>query len=147
MSMDWTYQGNIVTEMPESCTGFVYIITNITNNKKYIGKKLARFKKSKTRTVKLKNGNKKRKRIRYTIESDWKDYFGSNQELLEDVQLLGADKFSREILYYCTSKAECSYLELIEQIRRRVLESADYYNGIIQVRIHKNHVNERVQKY
>lgn len=145
--MDWTYQGNIVTEMPESCTGFVYIITNITNDKKYIGKKLARFKKSKSRVVKLKNGNKKRKKVRYTVESDWKDYYGSNQELLQDVQVLGADKFSREILYYCTSKAECSYLELIEQIRRRVLESADYYNGIIQVRIHKNHVNERVQKY
>lgn len=145
--MDWTYRGNIVTEMPESCTGFVYIITNITNDKKYIGKKLARFKKSKSRVVKLKNGNKKRKKVRYTVESDWKDYYGSNQELLQDVQVLGADKFSREILYYCTSKAECSYLELIEQIRRRVLESADYYNGIIQVRIHKNHVNERVQKY
>lgn len=145
--MDWTYQGNIVTEMPESCTGFVYIITNITNDKKYIGKKLARFKKSKSRVVKLKNGNKKRKKVRYTVESDWKDYYGSNQELLQDVQVLGADKFSREILYYCTSKAECSYLELIEQIRRRVLESADYYNGIIQVRIHKNHVNERIQKY
>lgn len=147
MIMDWTYQGEIITQMPEGCVGFVYMITNTTNDRKYIGKKLARFKKSKRRVVKLKNGNKKRKNIRYTVDSDWATYYGSNKELLEDVQSLGEAVFKREILYYCTSKAECSYLELIEQIRRRVLESPDYYNGIIQVRIHKNHVNERVQKY
>jgi hypothetical protein len=138
--MQWTYQGNIVDNLPEECVGFVYLITNLTNNRKYIGKKLAKFSKTTYKTIKLKNGNKKKKRIRGKIESDWRDYYGSNIELNKDVETLGTDKFTREILYYCESKAECSYIEAREQFRRRVLESNDYYNGHIQVRVHGSHI-------
>jgi len=138
--MTWLYQSAPVEILPEDCAGFVYIITNLTNNRKYIGKKLAKFSKTKYQTVKLKNGTKKKKRIRSKIDSDWQTYYGSSPELLQDVNELGIENFTREILYYCKSKAECSYIEAREQFTRRVLESQDYYNGIINCRIHGSHI-------
>jgi hypothetical protein len=138
--MTWLYQSQPVESLPEDCVGFVYLITNLTNQRKYIGKKLAKFSKTTYKTVKLKNGTKKKKRIRGKIDSDWQTYFGSSPELLKDVAQLGAKNFHREILYYCQSKAECSYIEAREQFTRRVLESTDYYNGIINCRIHGSHI-------
>jgi len=138
--MTWLYQSAPIETLPEDCAGFVYIITNLTNQRKYIGKKLAKFSKTKYQTVKLKNGTKKKKRIRSKIDSDWQTYYGSSPELLQDVNELGTENFSREILYYCKSKAECSYIEAREQFTRRVLESTDYYNGIINCRIHGSHI-------
>ncbi len=138
--MTWTYHGQTVDELPEDCVGFVYIITNTISGRKYIGKKLAKFSKTTYKTVKLKNGNKKKKKIRSKIDSDWRDYYGSNQELQADVQKLGAENFTREILFYCKSKAECSYIEAREQFTHKVLESKDYYNGHIQVRVHGSHI-------
>ena len=138
--MDWIYQGHAITELPEDCVGFVYIITNTTNGRKYIGKKLSKFSKTTLKTVKLKNGTKKKKKIRSKIDSDWRDYYGSSPELHKDIELIGKDKFTREILYFCKSKAECSYIEAREQFDRRVLESADYYNGHVQVRVHGSHI-------
>ena len=138
--MSWYYQNEIVETLPEDCIGFVYIITNNITGRKYIGKKLAKFSKTTYKTVKLKNGNKKKKKIRSKIDSDWREYYGSNDQLNKDVETLGAENFRREILYYCTSKAECSYIEAREQFSRRVLESDDYYNGHIQVRVHGSHI-------
>ena len=138
--MSWFYQGSLVETLPEDCVGFVYLITNTKNSRKYIGKKLAKFSKTSTRTVKLKNGNKKKKKIRSKIDSDWRDYYGSSPELSKDVESLGKENFSREILFYCKSKSECSYVEAREQFSRKVLESADYYNGHIQVRVHGSHI-------
>jgi hypothetical protein len=133
--MSWTYQGKLIETLPEDCLGFVYLITNTTNNRKYIGKKLAKFQKTTQKTVKLKNGNKKKKKIRSQIDSDWKTYYGSSPNLTADIQALGADKFTREILYLCKTKAEMSYIEAREQFDRRVLETDDYYNGIINLRV------------
>jgi hypothetical protein len=127
--MEWKYNNIPVDELPEGCEGFVYLITNLTNDKKYIGKKLARFKKTKPPLK-----GKKNKR-RSTIESDWRDYWGSSDRLNEDVALLGPSNFTREILYYCTSRSELSYLEAREQFDRKVLETDEYYNGIINVRV------------
>lgn len=138
--MSWQYQGNNIDELPEDCVGFVYLITNTTSGRKYIGKKLAKFSKTTYKTVKLKNGNKKKKKIRSKIDSDWREYYGSNEQLNKDVALLGADVFTREILYLCKSKAECSYIEAREQFRHQVLESADWYNGHIQLRVHGSHI-------
>jgi len=138
--MSWYYNDAIVESIEEEYIGFVYIITNLTNNRKYIGKKLAKFAKTTVRTVKLKNGNKKKKRIRGKIESDWRDYYGSNDELQADVIKLGLDNFRRDILYFCKTKAECSYIEAREQFSRRVLESDEYYNGQISVRVHGSHI-------
>ena len=87
--MTWLYQGTVVDSLPEDCVGFVYMITNLTNNRKYIGKKLAKFSKTTYKTIKLKNGNKKRKKIKGKIESDWRDYYGSSNELLKDIENIG----------------------------------------------------------
>ena len=138
--MTWTYQGSIVNELPEDCVGFVYLITNTVSGRMYIGKKLAKFSKTTYKVVKLKNGTKKKKKIRSKIDSDWQTYYGSNIELNKDVEKLGTENFTREILYYCKSKAECSYIEAREQFERKVLESNDYYNGHIQVRVHGSHI-------
>lgn len=141
--MSWYYQNEVVEELPEDCVGFVYLITNNVNGRKYIGKKLAKFSKTTYKIVKLKNGNKKRKKIRGKIDSDWREYYGSNDQLSKDVEQLGNENFRRDILYYCKSKAECSYVEAREQFSRHVLESDNYYNGQISVRVHGSHIKGR----
>jgi hypothetical protein len=138
--MSWTYQEAVVETLPEDCIGFVYLITNTTNGRMYIGKKLAKFSKTTYKTVKLKNGTKKKKKIRNKIDSDWREYYGSSPNLTADIEALGKENFKREILFYCKSKSECSYIEAREQFSRRVLESNDYYNGHIQVRVHGSHI-------
>jgi hypothetical protein len=130
----------VVESLPDDCVGFVYLITNKTNDRKYIGKKLAKFSKTAYKTVVLKNGTKKKKKIKSKIDSDWITYYGSSVELSKDIALLGEDSFTREILFYCKSKAECSYIEAREQFSRRVLESTEYYNGQISVRVHGSHI-------
>ena len=129
MSADWTYQGEKIDAIPDQYEGFVYLITNTTNNKKYIGKKLAKFK-----TTKPPLKGRKNKRRGYK-ESDWKTYWGSSDLLQEDVAKLGEDKFTREIIHFCESRGVMSYLEAKEQFDREVLLNDDYYNGIINVRI------------
>lgn len=126
---DWTYNGEVVDNLPEDCEAFVYLITNNTNDKKYVGKKLAKFK-----TTKPPLKGKKNKRRGYK-ESDWQTYWGSSDNLKEDVKALGEDKFTREILYFCPSRGVASYLEAREQFERKVLLRDDYYNGIINVRV------------
>ena len=138
--MTWHYNNQSVETLPDDCIGFVYQITNNLSGRKYIGKKLAKFSKTTYKTVKQKNGTKKRKKIRSKIDSDWREYYGSSPELTADVINLGTENFTREILYYCKSKSECSYIEAREQFTRKVLESTDYYNGHIQVRVHGSHI-------
>lgn len=135
--MQWTYNGKEIDSIPDEYEGFVYLITNTTTGQKYVGKKLAKFK-----TTKPPLKGRKNKR-RYKVESDWQTYYGSNDELNTDVEQLGTDKFTREILYYCNSKSECSYLEAREQFSRKVLESNEYYNGIIQVKVHGKGINKQ----
>lgn len=138
--MTWLYENQVVETLPDTCVGFVYLITNLISGRKYIGKKLAQFTKTSYKTIKLKNGNKKRKKIKSKIESDWQDYYGSSNELLKDIEKLGKENFKREILKYCNSKAECSYIEAKLQFHYGVLESKDYYNNNIQVRVHGSHI-------
>ena len=127
--MTWTYKTQLVEQIPEGYIGFVYLITNLTTEQKYIGKKLAQFKRTKPPLK-----GKKLKR-RSTVESDWRTYWGSSDRLNADIESLGPENFTREILYYCTSKAELSYIEAREQFERKVLETNEYYNGIINVRV------------
>jgi hypothetical protein len=129
--MSWFYKDKEVLDIPEGMIGFVYIITNTTNDRKYIGKKLTQFKRSKKP---LKGRTNKR---RYTVESDWQEYYGSSDELSADVEKLGKDKFKREIMFWCKNKSELSYIEAREQFTHKVLESNDWYNGHIRVRVHQ----------
>ena len=115
--MKWQYNGSDFDEVPKGMEGFVYLITNLVNNKKYIGKKHFW-----TRQKNKKTGRRK------TEESDWKDYFSSSDELKADVKVLGKDKFLREILYLCPHKKSMSYYETYEQFTRNVLMNEEYYN-------------------
>ena len=128
----WLYNEKPFTDdMIGSYVGFVYLITDLNNGRKYVGQKL--FWTPKTRIVKG-----KKKKIK--VVSDYKDYFGSNEELKERVKKLGPDAFKREILYLCNSKGTMNYLELREQIDRRVMETDDYYNSFVGGKIHRKHI-------
>jgi len=134
---DWIYQGlKFTPDEPftyerygKEWYGFVYCITNRATNKKYIGKKF--FWKAKTLPI----TKKRKRRQRLKVESDWRDYWGSNKHLQEDVAQCGKDMFYREILHLCKTKGECAYMETKEQFEREVLLSEQYYNGIINCRI------------
>jgi hypothetical protein len=142
--MTWLYQNTPVETLPEDCIGFVYLIVNNQSGRKYIGKKLAKFSKTTYKTVKQKNGIKKRKKIRSKIDSNWREYWSSSDELKKDIVSLGQDNFTREILFYCKSKSECTYIEARTQFERKVLESDDYYNGQISCRIHGSHIIDKL---
>lgn len=129
--MTWLYQGNPFENVGEYY-GFVYIITNKKTNRQYIGKKFFW-------STKRKQVNKKRKT--YKVESDWKDYWSSSDELKQDVQTIGQEFFTREIIHLCPSKGTTNYLEAKEQFVRGVLENRDlWYNSWIQVKVHRTHV-------
>lgn len=130
----WWFNGAIFTDtdLLDNYIGFVYCISDTINNKKYIGKKL--FKKTKRRQIKGKSK-------RFLIASDWKEYFGSNKELIDKVSELGYTNFKREILRLCTSKGECSYFEAKAQFEvGAILKPDQYYNAWISVRCRREHL-------
>jgi hypothetical protein len=134
MGLNWKYNGVDFTEdLVGDNIGFVYLITNKVTNRKYVGKKLFHF--SKTKQVK---GKKKK----FKVNSDWHTYYGSNTELQNDVILHGQENFERVILHLCKSKGECSYLEAKEQFNRNVMESDEFYNTWIMVRVRKSHIKD-----
>lgn len=132
--MTWLYNKEPVNEIPEGTYSFVYLITNLTSGRKYIGKKLFWF----TKTKMIKGKKKKVK-----SESDWKEYWSSSEEVKKDVELLGKENFIREILHMCPNKGTASYFEAKEQMINEVLEYPDkWYNGQIQCRVHRNHIKK-----
>ena len=138
----WTYNGEEFTsEMFGDYIGFVYIITIKHTGKKYLGKKLFT---STRRLAPLKGKTRKRK---VTEESDWMDYYGSSEEVKIIVEEMGADNFDREIIHLCDKKGEMSYLEAKEQFDRGVLLSDEWYNGIVNCKIHKSHVKGLREKF
>ena len=114
----WKFQGRNITSTPPDTWGFVYIITNILNNKKYIGQKSFYSVKS----------NPKTKNKKSIVESNWENYYGSNKILKADVKKHGVDYFKREILMFCTCKSDLNYYEMKYQVVNEVLESDEWYN-------------------
>ena len=136
MGINWLYNLEVFTDDQIGDNyGFVYQITNLTNGKKYIGKKF--FYSAKTKMVK---GKKKK----YKAPSDWKTYYGSSDSLAKDVLQLGSDNFKREILHLCKTKGVCGYLEAKEQFIRDALIRDDYYNTWIMVRVRKSHIQNLI---
>ena len=131
--MTWIYEKEPLTEIPEGMIGFVYMITNQANGMKYIGKKNFYF--SKTKQVKG-----KKKRIK--VESDWKEYYGSNKALVEHVSLFGDNKFVREIIHLCKTKGEMTYYETKHIFATDAVISEKYYNDWVMCRVRKNHIKK-----
>jgi hypothetical protein len=136
MTSEWTYKGQLFTEdLIENNFGFVYLIKNLTNQRQYIGKKF--FTKSGRKQT-----NGKIKKIRKS--SDWQTYWSSSEELKADVKSLGEENFTREILYLCKTKSECSYRETREIFMRDALLTETYYNSWVSCKIHKAHVLNKI---
>lgn len=131
----WFYKGKEFTsEDIKDYTCFVYMITNLENSKKYIGKKTFV---SVRRKPPLKGKKRKRKVV---SESNWKKYYGSSDYLNEDLKKIGEDKFHREIIRLCKTKGEASYFEAKMQFEHDVLLSDEYYNNWISVKVTGSHL-------
>ena len=135
---EWIHDGTTFDpdeEYLKDFVGFVYLLTNESTGKMYVGKK---FFWATRRLPPLKGKKLRRKKV---MQSDWKTYHGSSgdvQRLVEDGEV-----FTREILHLCTSKGECSYLEAKEQFDRDVLLSDEYYNEFIGCKIHSRHLTKK----
>ena len=140
--MEWYYQGKPIEfgegELdPKKIYGFVYVIRNLLNGRKYIGKKFFWSKRTMVR---------KGKKLKSTIESDWRKYCGSNGPLLEDIKEFGAQNFEKEIIHLCASKSECAYLEAKEQFALDAILDANFYNDWIAVKVTRRHLMKFIQK-
>jgi len=130
----WYYNDKLYEATPEEFQGFVYEITELDTNKKYIGKK--NFWKPKTLPI----TKKRKRRVRTRAESDWKQYYGSSNEVCTLVEERGTDKFKRVILRLCKTKGDMSYHEAKLQFANDVLLREDYYNNFIGCKIHSKHL-------
>jgi hypothetical protein len=143
----WFYKDeevNFISDMPEGVVGYVYIITNLTKGKQYVGKKLLYSEQRKKLTQKeLKEITDKRKsKYKQVIkESNWREYTGSSKELNEDIK--NGDKIFKEILHYCFSKRELTYREENYQHKLDVLEDENYYNSNIGSSFYKMLKNDK----
>lgn len=132
----WYYNNEQFDSTPEEFQGFVYLITEIDTNKKYIGKK--NFWKPKILPI----TKKRKRRVRTRVESDWKTYTGSSEKVTTLVESRGLDKFKREILRLCKTKGEMSYYEAKLQFQYDVLLSDEYFNEFIGCKIHSRHIKK-----
>jgi hypothetical protein len=135
--MTWYYNGEVYDPSEEELkdlAAFVYVITDRSTGKKYVGKK---FFWSKKTMPPLKGKTRKRRK---QVISDWKDYFGSSEHVKQLIEEYGKENFDREILHLCKTRGEAGYMEAKEQFDRNVLLSDEYMNGIIQCRVHRSHV-------
>lgn len=134
----WHWNGKQIEEIPEEFKehqSFVYLITNKVNKKRYVG-----FKTIVSRRFKSVKGKKKSA----LVESDWRTYFSSSQELLHDVGVYGRGNFLREIIAFTVNKGVGKYYEAEEQFRRGVISNhhEEYYNGIVNLRLNHNLVKQ-----
>ena len=131
---EWLFNSNpVLDEDVENYCGFVYLITNILNGRKYIGKKIFKNK----QRIKVKAKTRRKIKIK---DSGWREYYGSSPTLQEDIKKFGESNFRRDILFFCKNKSEMAYIEAREQFLRRCLETNEYYNEHIMVRVRKSNL-------
>lgn len=140
----WHFDGQEAI-VPDGATSFVYCITNTISGKKYFGKKKAFFKKTRQRTVTLKNGNRKKKKIIEYVPSDWMEYYGSNDNLKKDIIEFGCGKFFREILEWCNTDTAATYIEGWYHFHFNVLLYPElFYNQWIMIRTASTHIKDLI---
>ena len=120
---------------PEKYFGFVYKITNTKTGKFYIGKKVYWYNKKRKLTKKelaeqTGPGRKPTHEV-IQVESDWKTYWGSNKQLLEDIKTYGEDNFECWIFIQCRNKKELTYYEVHYQCKEECLINPYSYNDNI----------------
>lgn len=130
----WYYNNEPYDSTPEDYQGFVYLITELDTNRKYIGKK--NFWKPKILPV----TKTRKRRVRTRTESDWRTYYGSSDKVMALRESKGDSSFKREILRLCKTKGEMSYYEAKLQFENDVLLSDEYYNEFIGCKIHSRHL-------
>ena len=122
----WLFRGEPFTQDDAEYSkafGFVYLITNLTSGRMYVGRKYFTSKKGKRR-----------------VPSDWESYCGSCQELKDDIESQGHSNFRREIIEIYPTRGQVNYGEVAEQVKRDVLTAKTaqgerlYYNGNIMSR-------------
>ena len=130
----WVYEGRIFTSDDiDDNIAFVYLITDLETNIKYIGKKQLYF-------VKYRQINKKRKR--YKAESDWKTYYSSSKIINELVKKYGENRFKREILKLCKDKSTASYYEAKWLFQNDAILLDTFYNDSIMVRVRSSNLKK-----
>ncbi len=135
----WTYENKTLENIPEGYVGFIYQITNKTTKKMYIGKKVFENKKTKYR--------KNKRNVHYTVESNWKEYTGSNKTLNDEIIECGIENYEFKILYLCKSRGEMTYLESREIfIRDALLYPDQYYNEWVSCKVTRNHLKKLISK-
>ena len=110
----WEYNGDLDT----TAFGFLYLITNTANNRKYVGIKQFSFKRGKRR-----------------VPSGWQDYTGSSKWLNDDISKLGINKFNFIILGTYKDKPSLKYAEAKFIIENDCLYSRDWYNQFIGLKL------------
>ena len=153
----WLFKNKVISsvdEMPQNTYGFIYLVTHIPTNRKYIGKKVLYFERnvklSKRELNELKAERKakgiggrvplKKKVIK---ESDWKTYFGSQQEIKELVKSEKESDFKREILKFVGNKKHLTYFECKYLFINEVLENnQEYINDNILAKFYSRDFND-----
>lgn len=82
--------------------GYIYLTTNLINNKKYIGKS--------------------------TFKSNHSSYLGSGTLLKKAIEKYGRNNFSKEILQYADTKEELEKMEEYWIEKYKAVEDENYYN-------------------
>ena len=148
----WKYKGlpvESIEDFPEGTYGFIYEVTHTPSGKKYIGKKVLYFNRTKKLTKKeteLLREERKAKGIggrvpikkKVTKESDWKTYYGSNKEIQGMIKEGKSSEFTREILFFVPSKKLLTYYETKLLFKYEVLENENYFNRDILGKFHIN---------
>ena len=138
----WTYEGREFTSNDiGDFYGFVYRITNLVSGHDYVGRKYFKT----IRKLKPLMGFKRKRKV--TKETDWKEYYGSSKRLLEDIEELGEENFSREIICLCKTRGDTNYMEAKIQFDEEVLLNPENYNGIIAIKIGVGSVKNLSEKY